>query len=198
MVKTGQVQEDLPQFINMRKLKYYIVHCTATPEGREVTSEELNLWWDQRWGKNRKNGYSKLIHLDGGQEILTNYDNNAWKESDEITWGAKGYNSFAHHSCYVGGTEKGNLNKAKDTRTYDQKRSLMADMLNFHYLHPDIIFGGHNQISNKACPSFDVRKFCQEIGIPEKNILQNPPTFNLGQGLDMFDFHHDPEWLLKM
>ena len=28
----------------MGKLKYLVLHCTATPEGREVTADEIRRW----------------------------------------------------------------------------------------------------------------------------------------------------------
>ena len=38
--------------------------------------------------------------------------------------------------------------------------------------HPQIQFAGHNQFSSKACPSYNVPRFCREIGVPERNIHQ--------------------------
>ena len=28
----------------MAKLKYLVLHCTATPEGREVTADDIRRW----------------------------------------------------------------------------------------------------------------------------------------------------------
>ena len=62
----------------MAKLKYLVLHCTATPEGREVTADDIRRWHTapvaaggRGW---RQVGYTDLIHLDGTVERLV--DNN--------------------------------------------------------------------------------------------------------------------------
>ena len=36
-----------------RKINYIIVHCTATPEGRRVTNEEITRWHKARGRRSR-------------------------------------------------------------------------------------------------------------------------------------------------
>ena len=46
-----------------RKINYIIVHCTATPEGRWVTNEEITRWHRARGF--RTIGYHYVVYLDG-------------------------------------------------------------------------------------------------------------------------------------
>ena len=154
-----------------KPLTYLIIHCTATPEGREVTSDEIRRWHTAPKPKGRgwkQVGYSDIIHLDGTVENLVGYNEDDIVDSWEITNGAKGYNSISRHVVYVGGL---NANKKPfDTRTWSQELSMITYVRNFISKHPDARIAGHNQFSAKACPSFNVAKWLRAIGIPEKNI----------------------------
>ncbi len=58
----------------MAKLKYLVIHCTATPEGREVSSADIRKWHTSpvsQGGRGWKQvGYTDLFHLQGGVERL--------------------------------------------------------------------------------------------------------------------------------
>ena len=159
----------------MKKLKYLVIHCTATPEGREVTREDIEQWHLKERGWSRV-GYSDMIHLDGSLENLVPFDQDNEVDHWEITNGARGYNSLSRHVVYVGGSasEKPPGMKyypMKDTRNQKQKDALITYVRYMILRHPDIKVIGHNQISNKACPSFDVAQWLKTYCIPEKNIL---------------------------
>ena len=84
----------------MGKLKYLVLHCTATPEGREVTADEIRRWHTSAppVGRGWKQvGYTDMIHLDGRVERLVDNNEDAQVDSWEITNGAKGYNTTARH-----------------------------------------------------------------------------------------------------
>jgi len=152
-----------------KKIKYLVIHCTATPEGRKVTRKDIEEWHLKGRGWSRL-GYSDMIHLDGRLENLTDYDMDTLIENHEMTWGVKGINSISRHVVYVGGLDK-NL-KPKDTLTPAQKET-MADYVRFMVKrYPWIKIAGHNRFANKDCPCFDWRKWLKEIGIPEKNIAK--------------------------
>lgn len=77
----------------MGKLKYLVLHCTATPEGREVTADEIRRWHTSAppVGRGWKQvGYTDMIHLDGRVERLVDNNEDAQVDSWEITNGAKG------------------------------------------------------------------------------------------------------------
>jgi N-acetylmuramoyl-L-alanine amidase len=118
-----------------------------------------------------KPGYHKMIHLDGSTSIINPVNEDSVIESFEVTFGALAFNNNCRHIVYVGGAEKVNWQIPKDTRTKGQIESLKEEILYTIEMHPDIKVLGHNQVANKACPSFDVPKFLREIGVPEKNIF---------------------------
>lgn len=158
----------------MSKLKYLVIHCLATPEGREITRQDLEQWHLKERGWSRL-GYSDLIHIDGRLENLIEFDQDDNVDSWEISNGAKGYNGIARHVAYVGGasSKKEAWMKhypPKDTRTEAQNYTL-EQYVRFTILrHPNIKVIGHNEISNKSCPSFDVKLWLRSICIDEKNI----------------------------
>lgn len=149
-----------------KQLRYLVLHCTATPGGREVTAEQIRHWHTDPVSKGgrgwRQVGYTDMIHLDGTVERLV--DNNEDHNVDpwEVTNGAKGYNSVSRHVVYVGG---GVTPEGEDTRTEAQRKALAEYVLKFHSQHPSVRIVGHNELAAKACPSFDVQAFLQELGI---------------------------------
>ena len=152
----------------MVKLRYLVIHCTATPEGREVTSDEIRYWHTApvaEGGRGWKQvGYTDMIHLDGTVERLVDNNEDANVDSWEITNGAKGYNGVSRHVVYVGGAASDGKTP-KDTRTPGQRQALEAYVEQFHERFPDVKIVGHNELSAKACPSFDVKAWLKEIGL---------------------------------
>ena len=152
----------------MAKLKYLVIHCTATPEGREVSSADIRKWHTSpvsQGGRGWKQvGYTDLFHLQGGVERLVNNNEDAQVDPWEVTNGAKGYNSVSRHIVYAGGVAKDGKTP-KDTRTGCQKKALEKYVKGFHRRFPDVRIVGHNELAAKACPSFDVQKWLKEIGI---------------------------------
>lgn len=151
-----------------KQLQYLVIHCTATPEGRGVSSAEIRRWHTdpQPAGRGWKQvGYTDMIHLDGSIERLVQNNEDANVDPWEITNGVAGYNSISRHIVYVGGTEKGNVNKPKDTRTEAQKKALEEYVKDFHQRFPNVKIVGHNELAAKACPSFNVQAWLKEIGL---------------------------------
>lgn len=64
----------------MARLKYLVLHCTATPEWREVTAADIrrmHLSPVSAGGRGWKQvGYTDIIHLDGSIERLVNNNEN--------------------------------------------------------------------------------------------------------------------------
>lgn len=149
------------------KLKYLVIHCTATPDGREVSSDEIRKWHTAPLSKGGRGwkqvGYTDMIHLDGRVERLVNNNEDANVDPWEVTNGAAGYNSVSRHVVYVGGVTRQGI--PRDTRTTAQREALKKYVLDFHKKHPDVKIVGHNQLAAKACPSFDVPKWLKEIGL---------------------------------
>lgn len=152
----------------MAKLKYLVLHCTATPEGREVSSNDIRAWHTNPVSKGGRGwkqvGYTDLIHLNGEIERLVDNNEDANVDPWEITNGAKGYNSISRHVVYVGGVVADGKT-TKDTRTKAQKAAMEAYVKEFHKRHPNVRIIGHREVAAKDCPSFDVQVWLKEIGV---------------------------------
>lgn len=154
----------------MAALKRLVIHCTATPEGREVTSAEIRHWHCDpidKGGRGWKQvGYTDVFHLNGGVERLVKNNEDENVDPWEITNGAAGYNSTSRHIVYVGGRTRDNKRNA-DTRTADQRRAMAKYVKDFRRKHPSIPIVGHRDLPRvrKECPCFDVAKWLKEIGI---------------------------------
>ena len=152
----------------MARLKYLVLHCTATAEGREVSSDEIRAWHTNPVSKGGRGwkqvGYTDLIHLDGRVERLVSNNEDSNVDSWEITNGAAGYNSVSRHVVYAGGVAA-NGKTAKDTRTQAQKQAMEAYVKDFHKRFPKVRIIGHGEVAAKACPSFDVQVWLKSIGI---------------------------------
>lgn len=155
-----------------RKLKYLVIHCTATPEGMHVYPDDIERWHTtpppvgRGW---KQVGYRDMILLKDGLLVnLVPYNNDDVVDAWEITNGVAGINNVSAHVVYVGGCDS--ELKPKDTRTPEQTETLRQYVLAFLKNHPDAKVAGHNQFAAKACPSFDVPKWLESIGVPSKNI----------------------------
>jgi len=132
----------------MRKINKIVIHCTATPEGREHDVADIRRWHLKR-GFNDI-GYHYVIDLQGGVHI--------GRPLSKQGAHCSGHNRGSVGICYVGGMSK-DMKKAKDTRTQAQKDSLIKLMHELIYKYnKDMTIHGHNEYANKACPSFNVQE----------------------------------------
>lgn len=157
----------------MNKMKYIVIHCTATPEGRVVTPDDIIRWHTSPKPKGRgwrQVGYADMILLDANLVNLVHYNYDEFVDSWEITNGVSGLNHEALHIVYVGGCDK--EMKPKNTLTAEQEMKLKTQIFEYIRLWPDILIAGHNQFQAKACPSFDTVQMCRKWGVPEKNIYK--------------------------
>lgn len=129
----------------MRKIIRLIIHCTATPQGREVTIAEIDRWHRARGFDCI--GYHYVIYLDGtvhtGRDIR------------RIGAHCRGYNTGSIGIAYVGGLAPDGVTPA-DTRTPAQRRSLHRLVTQLRGSYPGVTIHGHNEFAAKACPCFDV------------------------------------------
>lgn len=153
----------------MARMKYLVIHCTATPEGREVTAADIRHWHTDPVAKGGRGwkqvGYTDLFHLDGTRERLVDNNEDAEVDPWEVTNGAAGYNSVSRHIVYAGGCSEDGKS-AKDTRTEAQKTALTQYVREFYERFPQVRIVGHRELNpKKACPSFDVQAWLRSIGI---------------------------------
>lgn len=130
----------------MRRIDEIIVHCTATPEGRKVTVEEIDGWHKQKGYK--KVGYHYIVYLDG--KVVEG------RREAEVGAHCQGHNKYSIGVCYVGGLAKDGKTP-KDTRTKAQKEALEAVIRSLKRCYPNARIYGHRDFANKACPSFDAK-----------------------------------------
>lgn len=129
----------------MRSIKYIIIHCSATPEGRDVGIEEVRQWHLNRGWNDI--GYHYFIELDGQCK--------PGRPEDIAGAHAYGYNQDSLGVCYAGGVDADM--KPKDTRTECQKDQLLSLLKYLKEKYPKAQIIGHRDVSNKACPSFDAK-----------------------------------------
>lgn len=132
----------------MRLINEIIIHCTATPEGRHTTVDEIRSWHKaQGWSDI---GYHFVVYLDGSVH--------KGRPIEKVGAHVAGHNTGTVGVVYVGGVAKDGKT-AKDTRTPAQKEALLNLCKELIRDYPPIKkVSGHNQYAAKACPSFDVRK----------------------------------------
>ena len=160
--------QPLSHFFIMAKLERLVIHCTATPPGREVSAADIRRWHTapvSQGGRGwRQVGYTDLIHLDGSVERLVPNNEDRTVDPWEITNGACGYNATSRHIAYAGGVAADGTTPC-DTRTPQQKSALEHYVRDFVARFPGAAVVGHNELAAKACPSFDVQAWLRETGI---------------------------------
>lgn len=131
----------------MRKINELIVHCSATPEGQNVTVEEIRKWHLKRGFVDI--GYHYVVYLDGSIHTGRN--------EDMIGAHCYGHNSSSIGVCYIGGLTKDGK-KAKDTRTDAQKVALRELLKSLKNKYPKATIHGHREYAAKECPCFGAKE----------------------------------------
>lgn len=131
---------------SVRRIDEIIIHCSATPEGKNYTVDDIRKWHkDQGWSDI---GYHYVVyrngHVENGRDV-----NLSGAHCD-------GHNAHSIGVCYIGGVDAGGK-KAKDTRTLAQKAALIGLLCNLKALYPKAKIVGHRDYSSKKCPSFDAK-----------------------------------------
>ena len=143
-----------------RRIDLILVHCTATPEGKDYTVEDIRNWHKgQGWSDI---GYHYVIYRDGSVHL--------GRDVDIAGSHCVGYNANSIGIVYVGGLENIPGKKvcdlpAKDTRTDAQKLALLDLLVKLRKLYPNAKIAGHRNYDKKGkrCPSFDAKTEYREI-----------------------------------
>tara|TARA_R110002033_G_scaffold60198_3_gene110300 strand:+ start:14502 stop:14918 length:417 start_codon:yes stop_codon:yes gene_type:complete len=136
----------------MRNINRVVLHCTATQPSATVQSI-LNYWKNvKKW---KSVGYHWIIEPCGNATCLS--------PIQDVTNGARGFNSDSLHVSYIGGVDEDN--NPKDTRTQEQKDKTLFLLKGFRSQFKDIEITGHRDLKgvNKACPSFDVKEWLKHV-----------------------------------
>lgn len=137
-----------------RTIHYLVVHCSATPEGRDHTAKDIDLWHRQR-GFNEI-GYNYVVRLNGTIE--------GGRDVDKIPSHVTNHNKDSIGICYIGGIDKNTL-QPKDTRTAEQKEALKKLLTELKALYPEAEILGHRDFPGvaKACPCFNAKEEYKNI-----------------------------------
>jgi N-acetylmuramoyl-L-alanine amidase len=132
-----------------RKTSFLVWHCTATNQNASVSSI-VDYWKNNlKW---KTPGYHIIVKPDGSWTLLSNLNN--------PTNGAKGYNQNGIHISYIGGiNSKG---QPINNITENQKRIFVLFTELIKEKNPNIKLIGHNEISKKACPCFNIQDFAKK------------------------------------
>ena len=138
-----------------RKITDIIIHCSATPEGRAYTVDQMRRdHKKQGWSDI---GYHYVVYRNGHVE--------SGRDVDLIGAHCEGHNAHSIGVCYVGGMDKDNK-VPKDTRTLAQKAGLLKILEELKALYPDAKIVSHRDYDThgKKCPSFDATHEYENIG----------------------------------
>lgn len=136
----------------MRKINKIIIHCSATPEGKDYTVQQIRQWHTTPKPKGngwRNIGYHFVIYRDGSIHV--------GRPVEHIGAHTSRYNANSIGICYIGGCAADGKTP-KDTRTEAQRHALVALVRDLKAKYPSATVHGHNEFANKACHSFNVQK----------------------------------------
>ena len=128
-----------------RRIDAIVVHCTASKPDVDLTAQDVRTMHKrQGWSDI---GYHYLIRLDGRIEL--------GRDVDIIGAHVEGHNAHTIGVCYVGGLDRNG--KPYDTRTENQKASLLSLLMMLRKTYPKAVIKGHRDYPNvkKACPCFN-------------------------------------------
>ena len=127
---------------------YIVIHCAATKASMDIGLTEIRKWHvqDNGW---RDVGYHYIIRRNGEVEL--------GRSIRDTGAHAAGYNHKSVSVCMVGGMAEDN--SAENNFTAQQWTALLDLVKQLKSNYPDADVIGHNEISEKECPSFDVQKW---------------------------------------
>ena len=138
----------------MRKIDKIILHCAATPEGKDFTIKDIRNWHLARGFSDI--GYHFVIYRDGSVH--------RGRAIDFAGAHTTGQNKHSIGICYIGGCAADGKTP-KDTRTPEQRFALFKlvyELMQQYNIPVSKVFG-HREFANKACPSFDMSVFRKEL-----------------------------------
>ena len=129
--------------------QYLVIHCAATRPSQDISAEDIDRWHKEKGFD--KIGYHYFIKRNGNIE-------NGRLET-ETGAHAYGYNSKSLGICLAGGVTEDDITVSENNFTKEQFESLdrLVEQIEDTYLGIKVI--GHNEISQKDCPGFNVQEW---------------------------------------
>ena len=126
----------------MRTITLIIIHCSATPEGKSLSAEACRQDHIRHRGF-RDIGYHFYITRDG--EI------HPGRPLEKVGAHCRNHNAHSIGICYEGGLDADG--RTKDTRTLEQRGSLLALIRELRKRFPKALIVGHHDLNPmKECP----------------------------------------------
>ena len=134
-----------------RMINKIIIHCSATPEGKDYTVDDIRRWHKQQGWSDI--GYHYVVYRNG--DVVNGRD----VDIQGAHCADNGGNINSIGICYIGGCARDGKTP-KDTRTDAQKLALLNLLLDLKKLYPHAVILGHRDLDEhgKLCPSFDAKK----------------------------------------
>ena len=145
-----------------------VIHCSATPEGKDFTVKDIDRWHRERGFK--EIGYHFVIYRDGSVHAGRDLSKEG-AHANTPGLSGRSYNLHSVGICYIGGLSKDGKTP-KDTRTPEQKKALieLVKYLMGRFSHIKEVIG-HRDTSKdldgdgevepnewiKNCPCFNVK-----------------------------------------
>lgn len=139
----------------MRKIARIFVHCSDTPNNRDIGAKEIRDWHINGNGWSDI-GYHYVIRRDGSVDL----------GREESVPGAhcKGHNHDSIGICLVGGRlPEGGYRVSECNYTLAQMRTLEAMVKGLVDKYPGSTVHGHREFDKKECPCFHVDKWWDRI-----------------------------------
>lgn len=132
--------------------EYVVVHCSATAPDMDIGRDEIDAWHRAR-GWNGV-GYHFVIRRDGELE----YGRQPTKKGAHA---GAAYNNRSLSICLIGGVDAAGRPAASFTPAQWATLARLLAALKLVWPAAEVI--GHNEVSAKACPSFNVQAWLSAL-----------------------------------
>ena len=138
----------------MRTINKLFIHCSDTPVSMDIGADTIRDWHVTGNGWSDI-GYNSVIRRNGMAE--------PGRPFELVPAHAKGHNRDSIAICLVGGRGKNGLPECNFTAAqWGTLEALCRTLMDRFNLSPGDIYG-HNDVSTKACPCFNVRAWAKGL-----------------------------------
>jgi len=128
-------------------MKYLVIHCSDTPNDRDVTAEDIHRWHSDKPPKGNGwagIGYHAVIRRNG----MVEYGRPEYWAGAHV----RNHNTGSLGVCLIG----------RDEFTDAQMLTLRGVLDDWLHKYPNAKVVGHYELDqSKTCPNFDVPKWCR-------------------------------------